>query len=384
MLWPSCKVNYYETNGTRESSCTKRQIVSNRAGRVYVVVPECTVTVITLSLLQTPPTARHKEHDKNFYLLQTRGPYDSKQRQERINTSLTSLISDMNGGVAPRASFEEDRPQQRPNTFRTTSSSMGAGSRNNGNGRVPINGGLSSLPPTKYRRCTGSGNPEERHDGGGNGNGCGGVTVASKSSSSSSCGTTRVPNPHRKILGDKSSTCNSAASNGGATTAGSSGSGSATKGSCCSHPFSSNATVTSNSSSTSTSDQQSQNFFTSMLGFSPNEFLPLQDTIRRYHQESSASTSGQATPEGGVSCVVPASVGSILDINKLSDDALGTCLFSGFLDTFETARLTLVCQRIRQLAHEKVQKLDLRRCTNLTPQHLETIVSCYYNLTVRS
>ena len=101
-------------------------------------------------------------------------------------------------------------------------------------------------------------------------------------------------------------------------------------------------------------------YVTTPLGFSPNEFLPLD-----YAEKSKRKRPTR------------------LDITKLSDDALGMCLFTGFLDSFEMARLRSVNQRIRRIASKQVRKLDLRKCEQLDASNISHIVSSYQNLTVR-
>lgn len=102
---------------------------------------------------------------------------------------------------------------------------------------------------------------------------------------------------------------------------------------------------------------------TTPLGFGPNEFLPLN------YQQTLETEKIKKTRK-------------LLDVNKLSDDVLGMCLFSGFLDPSETARLRLVSKRILSIASEQVKVLDLRKCKNLTPFHVESIVESFRNLTV--
>ena len=70
------------------------------------------------------------------------------------------------------------------------------------------------------------------------------------------------------------------------------------------------------------------------------------------------------------------------DTNKLTDDALGLCFFSGFLDTFEVLRLTKVSKRIRDIAFKQVTMLDLRNCEQITPTDIASIASSFQNLTV--
>jgi hypothetical protein len=99
------------------------------------------------------------------------------------------------------------------------------------------------------------------------------------------------------------------------------------------------------------------------LGFAPNEFLPLDHAEREVKRR-------QRLP---------------LDISHLSDDVLGRCLFSGgYLDSIETARLRGLSQRMRRLASQKVQRLDLRNCHQLTKEHVANIVASFPNLTVRT
>jgi hypothetical protein len=97
------------------------------------------------------------------------------------------------------------------------------------------------------------------------------------------------------------------------------------------------------------------------LGFGINEFLPL-DITRTTGSDKKSST---------------------LDLlNTLSEDVLGMCLFNGFLDTFETARLMVVNKRIRKTGRNRVQHLDLRRCEKLTAGHVANIATSLLNLTV--
>jgi hypothetical protein len=97
------------------------------------------------------------------------------------------------------------------------------------------------------------------------------------------------------------------------------------------------------------------------LGFGVNEFLPLDFTMTKESDKKSAT----------------------LDLlSTLSEDMLGMCLFNGFLDTFETARLMVVNKRIRKTGRNRVQHLDLRRCENLTAGHVANIAASLLNLTV--
>jgi hypothetical protein len=96
------------------------------------------------------------------------------------------------------------------------------------------------------------------------------------------------------------------------------------------------------------------------LRFSLNEFLPLDHAEREERRRSVK-----------------------LDISQLTDDVLGFCLFGGFLDSFETARLTCVNKRIRRIASKQVQKLDLSRCKKIQKEDVSNIVRLYQNLTVR-
>jgi hypothetical protein len=107
---------------------------------------------------------------------------------------------------------------------------------------------------------------------------------------------------------------------------------------------------------------------TTPLGFRPNEFLPLDYSNGKKRKTNPSNTKLLAK----------------LDFSKLSDDALGMCLFDGFLDSFETARLRCVSKRMCRIASKQVRRLDLRKCENLTPTHVENIVSSFQNLTVRA
>jgi hypothetical protein len=73
------------------------------------------------------------------------------------------------------------------------------------------------------------------------------------------------------------------------------------------------------------------------------------------------------------------------DISQLSDDVLCRCLFSGgYLDSIETARLRGLSKRMRRLASQQVQRLDLRNCHRLTKEDVANIVTSFPNLTVRT
>eukprot|EP00980_Cylindrotheca_fusiformis_P004277 scaffold918_cov126-Cylindrotheca_fusiformis.AAC.56 len=101
----------------------------------------------------------------------------------------------------------------------------------------------------------------------------------------------------------------------------------------------------------------------SPLGFGPSDFLPLD------HASKTKKCNRNKICED-------------LDlVDTLSDDVLGRCFFSGFLDTFDTARLMMVNKRIRRAGFQKVHLLDLRRCENLTSSHVSYIASSFSNLT---
>lgn len=102
----------------------------------------------------------------------------------------------------------------------------------------------------------------------------------------------------------------------------------------------------------------------SPLGFGFNDFLPLNSAQQlKQAREKRLSTKP-------------------LDINQLSDDILGKCLFNGFLDTFETARLITINKRFRKIGLNQVQHLDLRTCQNLTTADVATIATSFQNLLV--
>lgn len=66
----------------------------------------------------------------------------------------------------------------------------------------------------------------------------------------------------------------------------------------------------------------------------------------------------------------------------LSDDIVGICFFSGFVDSIETIRLSRVSKRFRSIASKQVKHLDLRRCTKLDKKKIQNIVSRFQNLSV--
>jgi hypothetical protein len=74
--------------------------------------------------------------------------------------------------------------------------------------------------------------------------------------------------------------------------------------------------------------------------------------------------------------------GVVFPLKKLSDDILGMCMFSGYLDSAEMARLTRVSRRIRSIARHRVKQLDLRSCMQLHKTHIRSLVSHYQNLEV--
>lgn len=67
----------------------------------------------------------------------------------------------------------------------------------------------------------------------------------------------------------------------------------------------------------------------------------------------------------------------------LCQDALGTCLFGGFLNTVETVQLAAVSKQFQALARDHVHRLDLSRLPRLSVSRLKEIVSRYPNLKVR-
>jgi hypothetical protein len=101
----------------------------------------------------------------------------------------------------------------------------------------------------------------------------------------------------------------------------------------------------------------------SPLGFCINEFLPLNEPAKKEPKQNK--------------CVN-------FNIEKLSDDMLGMCLFNGFLDTFETNRLMVVNKRIRNIGLCQVQHLDMRRCETLTTEQVANIAASFQALTVSS
>lgn len=110
-------------------------------------------------------------------------------------------------------------------------------------------------------------------------------------------------------------------------------------------------------------DYYYERFLTTSLGFSRSEFLPL--TSKKIDSSSCKNSESRKFNSDG-----------------LSDDVLGLCLFSGFLNTFETARLACVNKRVRKIAASQVKQLDLRNCHHLTKAHIETIASTFQNLSV--
>ena len=108
------------------------------------------------------------------------------------------------------------------------------------------------------------------------------------------------------------------------------------------------------------------------LGFGLNDFLPL-DYSKTHCQQESRREKNHLT----------AASSKLFNINQLSDDILGQCLFNGFLDTFETTHLMVVNKRIRKIGLSQVQRLDLRRCERLTTTNVAKIAACFQNLTVR-
>lgn len=69
-------------------------------------------------------------------------------------------------------------------------------------------------------------------------------------------------------------------------------------------------------------------------------------------------------------------------VQDQSDDILGVCFFSGFVDSYETIRLSRVSKRFRSVASKQVKHLDLRRCTKLDKKKIQNMVSRFQNLTV--
>lgn len=74
-----------------------------------------------------------------------------------------------------------------------------------------------------------------------------------------------------------------------------------------------------------------------------------------------------------------------LALEGLPDSLIAQCLFSGYLDTsFILKALMKVNKRLRLVARETVTLLDLRQFTNITPNHMARIVSCFSNVSVRA
>ena len=105
-------------------------------------------------------------------------------------------------------------------------------------------------------------------------------------------------------------------------------------------------------------------YFTTVYGFAPNEFLPLCGAT---HPSSTSR----------------ASLDSSLIAKTLCDDALGHCLFSGFLDTFETVQVSTSSRRLAAVASKHVHRLDVSRCPNLTVSDVKSLVRRYPHLKVR-
>lgn len=99
-----------------------------------------------------------------------------------------------------------------------------------------------------------------------------------------------------------------------------------------------------------------------IFGFSPNEFLPFD-----YHISSPLRL---PTPA------------STRILNKMADDALGNCLWSGFLDTFEMVKVSVVSKRFCKMASKQILSLDLSRCRHLKVDDIKTIVRRFPNLKV--
>ena len=99
--------------------------------------------------------------------------------------------------------------------------------------------------------------------------------------------------------------------------------------------------------------------FTNIFGFSPNEFLPIEG--RRY-----------LVPESLDPCIA----------TTLHDDALGKCIFSGFLDSSEIQRLAEISPFFQKLAAQHVTRLDLSRCPDLQVEDVMSLVHRFPNLKV--
>jgi hypothetical protein len=72
--------------------------------------------------------------------------------------------------------------------------------------------------------------------------------------------------------------------------------------------------------------------------------------------------------------------------SMLSEDVLGRCLYSGYLNSMETVRLGRVCKKWRSMARRSVSQLDLRRLSArglLDQCQMKRLVSCFPHLTVR-
>ncbi|CAJ1963709.1 unnamed protein product [Cylindrotheca closterium] len=119
-----------------------------------------------------------------------------------------------------------------------------------------------------------------------------------------------------------------------------------------------------NSSSSSSSSSEkpravvpSTYFPSTKLGFWANEFLPM-----ALHEPK---VTKKSCPVG---------------ITMLSDDILGKCFFNGYLDTFETLKLTSLNKRTRRVGLTQIQHLDLRKCKNLTVDQVTITALVYQNL----
>jgi hypothetical protein len=107
-----------------------------------------------------------------------------------------------------------------------------------------------------------------------------------------------------------------------------------------------------------------------LRGLSPREFLPLNNNNNN-----------------GASRAVPDPLWFLkphksFPVQDLLDDIVGTCFFSGFLDSIEIIRLSRVSKRFRSIASQQVQHLDLRGCTKLDKNRIQNMVSRFPNLTV--
>lgn len=111
-------------------------------------------------------------------------------------------------------------------------------------------------------------------------------------------------------------------------------------------------------------------FLAEILGLDPKIFLPIQHAATKAVAVAGKRLKQLETTQNQVA------------VEGISDDVLGICCFSGYLNSFEAARLCQVSKRFRSIARKQVERLDMRNCRHLDQPQIQNIASNFQNLRV--